>query len=127
MFPDKEKDESVKKILSKYRFIEIGKQLDILIDSSLMRSVCYLESGYFDTTYLQQYFAAEDANLNSWDYLYDYWNWITEASTTEAVRYYFADESVDLKKLFVIISVLSVSYIALFVSEESIIAKASTP
>jgi hypothetical protein len=29
MFPDKEKDEEREKILSKYRFIEIGKQLDI--------------------------------------------------------------------------------------------------
>lgn len=58
---------------SKYRFIEIGKQLDIFDRFIVNEIVCYLESGYFDTTYLQQYFAAEDASLNSWDYLYDYW------------------------------------------------------
>ena len=60
------------------------------------------KGGYFDTTYLQQYFAAEDASLNSWDYLYDYWrldNGEYEKHYGETVRYYFADESVDLKRI----------------------------
>ena len=128
MFPDKEKDEEREKILSKYRFIEIGKQLDIFDRFIVNEIVCYLESGYFDTTYLQQYFAAEDASLNSWDYLYDYWrldNGEYEKHYGETVRYYFADESVDLKELFVIISVLSVLYSdnLVHVSEEDIIAQ----
>ena len=125
---DKEKDEEREKILSKYRFIEIGKQLDIFDRFIVNEIVCYLESGYFDTTYLQQYFAAEDASLNSWDYLYDYWrldNGEYEKHYGETVRYYFADESVDLKELFVIISVLSVLYSdnLVHVSEEDIIAQ----
>ena len=90
--------------------------------------VCYLESGYFDTTYLQQYFAAEDASLNSWDNLYDYWrlnNEEYEKHYEETVRYYFEDKSVDLKELFVIISILSVLYSdnLVQVSEEDIIAQ----
>lgn len=128
MFPDKEKNEEREKILSKYRFIEIGKQLDIFNSSIVNEIVCYLESGYFDTTYLQQYFAAEDASLNSWDYLYDYWrldNEEYEKHYEETVRYYFADKSVDLKELFVIISILSVLYSdnLIHVSEEDIIAQ----
>ena len=125
MFPDKEKNEEREKILSKYRFIEIGKRLDIFSDFIVNEIVCYLESGYFDTTYLQQYFAAEDASLNSWDYLYDYWrldNEEYEKHYEETVRYYFADKSVDLKELFVIISILSVLYSdnLVHVSEEDI-------
>ena len=128
MFPDKEKNEEREKILSKYRFIEIGKRLDIFSDFIVNEIVCYLESGYFDTTYLQQYFAAEDVSLNSWDYLYDYWrldNEEYEKHYEETVRYYFADKSVDLKELFVIISILSVLYSdnLVHVSEEDIIAQ----
>lgn len=128
MFPDKEKNEEREKILSKYHFIEIGKRLDIFSDFIVNEIVCYLESGYFDTTYLQQYFAAEDASLNSWDYLYDYWrldNEEYEKHYEETVRYYFADKSVDLKELFVIISILSVLYSdnLIHVSEEDIIAQ----
>lgn len=128
MFPDKEKNEEREKILSKYHFIEIGKRLDIFSDFIVNEIVCYLESGYFDTTYLQQYFAAEDASLNSWDYLYDYWrldNEEYEKHYEETVRYYFADKSVDLKELFVIISILSVLYSdnLVHVSEEDIIAQ----
>ena len=113
---------------SKYRFIEIGKRLDIFSDFIVNEIVCYLESGYFDTTYLQQYFAAEDVSLNSWDYLYDYWrldNEEYEKHYEETVRYYFADKSVDLKELFVIISILSVLYSdnLVHVSEEDIIAQ----
>lgn len=77
---------------------------------------------------MQQYFAAEDASLNSWDYLYDYWrldNEEYEKHYEETVRYYFADKSVNLKELFVIISVLSVLYSdnLVHVSEEDIIAQ----
>ena len=77
---------------------------------------------------MQQYFAAEDASLNSWDYLYDYWrldNEEYEQHYEETVRYYFADKSVDLKELFVIISILSVLYSdnLIHVSEEDIIAQ----
>lgn len=106
----------------------IGKRLDIFSDFIVNEIVCYLESGYFDTTYLQQYFAAEDVSLNSWDYLYDYWrldNEEYEKHYEETVRYYFADKSVDLKELFVIISILSVLYSdnLVHVSEEDIIAQ----
>ncbi|MCQ5224144.1 hypothetical protein NE676_23150, partial [Parabacteroides merdae] len=65
MFPDKEKAEEREKNLSKYRVIEIGKQLDIFDRFIVNEIVCYQDSGYFDKTYLQQYFAAEDASLNS--------------------------------------------------------------
>ena len=128
MFPDKEKNEEREKILSKYRFIEIGKQLGFFSDSIVNEIVCYLESGYFDTNYLQQYFAAEDVSLNSWDYLYDYWrldNGEYEKYYEETARYYFADENTDLKELFVIISILSILHknMLVSVSENDIITQ----
>ena len=128
MFTDKEKSEEREKIMSKYRFIEIGKKLDIFSDFLVNGIVCYLESGYFDTTYLQQYFAAENASLKSWEYLYDYWrlgNEEYEKYYNETVRYYLEDKSTDLKELFVIISILSVLYNdnLVFVPKKDIIAQ----
>jgi hypothetical protein len=111
MFTDREIDEERENILSKYRFIEIGRKLDIFSDFLVNEIVCYLESGYFDTTYLQQYFAAENTSLKSWEYLYDYWrldNEEYEKYYDETIRYYLADKSTDLRELFIIISVLSV-------------------
>ena len=111
MFTDREIDEERENILSKYRFIEIGRKLDIFSDFLVNEIVCYLESGYFDTTYLQQYFAAENTSLKSWEYLYDYWrldNEEYEKYYNETIRYYLADKSTDLRELFIIISVLSV-------------------
>ena len=128
MFTDKEKNEEREKIMSKYRFIEIGKKLDIFSDFLVNEIVCYLESGYFDTTYLRQYFAAENASLKSWEYLYDYWrlgNEEYEKYYNETVRYYLEDKSTDLKELFVIISILSVLYNdnLVFVPKKDIIAQ----
>ena len=128
MFTDKEKNEEREKIMSKYRFIEIGKKLDIFSDFLVNEIVCYLESGYFDTTYLRQYFAAENASLESWEYLYDYWrlnNEEYEKYYNETVRYYLEDKSTDLKELFVIISILSVLYNdnLVFVPKKDIIAQ----
>jgi KAP family P-loop domain. len=128
MFTDKEKNEEREKIMSKYRFIEIGKKLDIFSDFLVNEIVCYLESGYFDTTYLRQYFAAENASLESWEYLYDYWrlnNEEYEKYYNETVRYYLEDKSTDLKELFVIISILSVLYNdnLVFVPQKDIIAQ----
>lgn len=111
MFTDRKIDEERENILSKYRFIEIGRKLDIFSDFLVNEIVCYLESGYFDTTYLQQYFAAENTSLKSWEYLYDYWrldNEEYEKYYDETIRYYLADKSTDLRELFIIISVLSV-------------------
>lgn len=111
MFADKEKSEEREKIMSKYRFIGIGEKLDIFSDFLVNEIVCYLESGYFDTTYLRQYFASENASLKSWECLYDYWrldNEEYEKYYNETVRYYLEDKSTDLRELFIIISVLSV-------------------
>ena len=114
------------KILSKYRFIGMGQNLEILNEFIVGRIIHYLNSGFFDTEYMQHFFDIDDADIKSWEHLYNYWrlsNYEYKKYCDETITYYSENKCENLKELFVIISVLSVlSHIQLLsVSEEEII------
>lgn len=114
------------KILSKYRFIGMGQNLGILDEFIVGRIIHYLNSGFFDTEYMQHFFDIDDADIKSWEHLYDYWrlsNYEYRKYCDETITYYSENKCENLKELFVIISVLSVlSHTHLLsVSEEEII------
>ena len=114
------------KILSKYRFIGMGQNLGILDEFIVGRIIHYLNSGFFDTEYMQHFFDIDDADIKSWEHLYDYWrlsNYEYRKYCDETITYYSENKCENLKELFVIISVLSVlSHTNLLsVSEDEII------
>ena len=128
MFNDSKYNQEREKILSKYQFIGIGQGLGILDSFIVGKIVHYLDCGFFDTEYMQQYFAIEDADIESWEHLYDYWrldNEEYEQYYHETIIYYLEDRYQDLKELFVIISILSVlsSLELVSVSKDEIIAQ----
>ena len=94
MFNDSKYNQEREKILSKYQFIGIGQGLGILDSFIVGKIVHYLDCGFFDTEYMQQYFAIEDADIESWEHLYDYWrldNEEYEQYYHETIIYYLED------------------------------------
>ena len=128
MFNDSDERKEREQILSKYRFIRISQGLGIFDDFIVDKIIHYLDYGSFDTDYLQQYFTMADAEIKSWEHLYDYWrlsNKEYEKYYNETIAYYSKDQCQDLKELFIIISILSVlsSLGLVSVSEDEIIAQ----
>lgn len=99
------------KILSKYRFIGMGQNLEILNEFIVGKIIHYLDSGFFDTEYMHHFFDIDDADIKSWEHLYNYWRLSNDEYKKycdETIAYYSEDKCENLKELFVIVSILSV-------------------
>lgn len=99
------------KIVSKYRSIKNRRKL-VLFESFIVEKIIhYLDSGFFDTEYIQEFLDINDTEITSWEYLYDYWRLSNEEYKKyhdETIAYYSEDKCENLKELFVIVSILSV-------------------